>query len=267
VKIGISTWSLLTLPLVEAVKMIGDAGADVIELWCDPPHYDVENTLPDDVEQLQDLLTPYQMSVSAHAPVNDVNICTRYNDLNQGIQRTIVKLAGELEKYKTKRVTFHPGHVYWRGHVEDSDFVSMAFYRSMARLGSMKVNVENQAPTGHPFKYNVASNFESLDHILTDVPEVDFTLDTGHAGLAGLDPKMLFDRYGGRVTEVHLHNNDGKLDSHDIITKGSLDLVPLVDSAKGRNVTVILELNPYTYTPEQVMAEFRKLEEFAAVTG
>lgn len=248
--------------------MIGDSGADAIELWCEPPHYDSENTLPFDIQQLADILLPYKMSVSAHAPCNDVNITTRYNDMNQGIQRIIVKLVDELDtKLEARRITFHPGQVYWKGFVKDSDFVSMAFYRSMARATPMQVNMENQAPTGHPFAYTVASTPESLDMILSNVPEIGFTLDTGHANIAKLDPLFLLNKYGPRIKEIHLSNNGGSVDSHDILSKGSLDLGPFLDAVIGRDLSLILELNPYVYTPEQVMAEYKTLVERVSVRG
>lgn len=258
-KIGISTFSLLGMRLEDAVKMITDSGADAVEIWCEPPHYDVENTLPEYVEPFADFIRPYKMHVSMHAPFNDLNITTRYNDVNQSIQKLIVKLIDEADKLGVDRITVHPGQVYYKDHVESSVYTSMAFYRSMARASRRDTNMENQSPTGHPFAHTVASTLEQLDKMMGEVAEVGLTLDTGHANLAGLDPIMLLKRYGNRVTEVHLSNNDGKIDSHDIMSKGTMDIGAFVDAARDTDTTVVLELNPYVYKPDEVMTEFKRL--------
>ncbi|MDG6918569.1 MAG: sugar phosphate isomerase/epimerase [Nitrososphaerota archaeon] len=258
-RIGISTFSLLGIPLEEAVSMVADAGADAVELWCEPPHYDVENTLPEFVEPFAGFIRQYKMQVSMHAPFNDLNITTRYNDVNQSIQKLIVKLIDEADKIGAERITVHPGQVYHKDHVESSVYTSMAFYRSMARASRRDTNMENQAPTGHPFAHTVASTLEQLDKMMNEVPEAGLTLDTGHANIAGLDPVMLLQRYGRRVTEVHLSNNDGRMDSHDLMSKGTMDLGRFVDAARDTDATVILELNPYTYKADDVMAEFKRL--------
>ncbi|MDG6933924.1 MAG: sugar phosphate isomerase/epimerase [Nitrososphaerota archaeon] len=258
-KIGVSTFSLIEMKLEDAIMTVADSGADAVEIWCEPPHYDVENTLPEYVEPLHDMLAPLKMHVSMHAPFNDLNITTRYNDVNQSIQKLIVKLIDEADKLGAERITVHPGQVYHKDHIESSVYTSMSFYRSMARAYRRGTNVENQAPTGHQFAHTVASTLEQLDKMIDEVPEVGLTLDTGHANIAGLDPVMLLKRYGSRVTEVHLSNNDGKMDSHDGMLKGTIDMGAFVDAAQDTDATVVLELNPYVYKPDEVMAEFKKL--------
>jgi len=49
---------------------------------------------------------------------------------------------------------------------------------------------------------------------LLDSPAVGFTLDTGHAVVAGQSPADLARRMGTRLMLTHLHDNDGAADQH-----------------------------------------------------
>src|SRR5581483_2887750 len=49
---------------------------------------------------------------------------------------------------------------------------------------------------------------------LLDSPATGFTLDSGHAVVAGQDPAALARRMGRRLALTHLHDNDGSADTH-----------------------------------------------------
>ncbi|HET7770004.1 MAG TPA: sugar phosphate isomerase/epimerase, partial [Chloroflexota bacterium] len=58
--------------------------------------------------------------------------------------------------------------------------------------------------------------WEQLEAVarLLDSPAVGFTLDSGHAVVAGQDPVELARRMGSRLALTHLHDNDGSGDLH-----------------------------------------------------
>ena len=45
-------------------------------------------------------------------------------------------------------------------------------------------------------------------------PEADCLIDVGHLAVAGWDMERVIRTLGGRIRAYHLHNNDGKADSH-----------------------------------------------------
>jgi sugar phosphate isomerase/epimerase len=79
-------------------------------------------------------------------------------------------------------------------------------------------------------------------------------LDTGHAHVNGMAPQALASRAGRRLTEVHLSDNSGASDDHLIPGEGNARLDGFVDSLRGTNVLVCLEIDPHRYAPEQVLA-------------
>lgn len=54
-------------------------------------------------------------------------------------------------------------------------------------------------------------------------PAADCLIDVGHLGVAGWDMEAVIRRLAGRITGYHLHNNDGKNDSHRPIGDGVID--------------------------------------------
>jgi sugar phosphate isomerase/epimerase len=77
-----------------------------------------------------------------------------------------------------------------------------------------------------------------------DLGELGFLLDTGHAAISGVLHDFLF-AADLDLTHVHLHDNRGPADAHDPhlpLGRGVVDVHDVLDVARVRHATVILEL-------------------------
>jgi sugar phosphate isomerase/epimerase len=251
-KVGLSTWSLLSLDVVSAVRAIGDAGFDYIEIWGEVPH-----AYPDWVNRgsLKDALSSYRMTLTMHSPFTDLNPATPFEPVKRAVERTLedfVRLADHLD---ARMITVHPGSVHNEVLVPKSTANSVATIRRMVKTagGRLTVNVENQTKSRSKYHFPLASTVESLELILAEVEGLRFTLDSGHAHVNGQSPLTLADRFSSKLAEVHLSDNMGSSDDHMIPGQGNADLQGLTRRIAPTDVLLCLEIDPHRYSPDEVL--------------
>ena len=251
-KLGVSTWSLLGLDVVSAVRAIGDAGFDYVELWGEVPH-----AYPDwvDRSELRNALASYQMALTMHAPFTDLNPASPFEPVKSAMERTLEGFVDFGAWLDARVITIHPGSVHSGLMVPQAAQSAASVLKKMVRAadGRLQVNVENQAKGRSNYHLPLASTTESLESLLDQDKALNFTLDTGHAHVNGQDPSLLMRRAGPRLTEVHLHDNSGESDEHLVPGEGTANLGPLMKSLAGSGAFVCLELDPYRYSPEAVI--------------
>ncbi len=251
-KLGVSTWSLLTLDVIGAVRAVGDAGFDYIELWGEIPH-----AYPDWVDraELRDALASYSMALTMHAPFTDLNLAFPYEPVRSAVERILGEFVDFGAWLGAQIVTIHPGSVHSELMVPQGAQNAMSTLKKVVKAadGRLQVNVENQAKGRSRYHLPLGSTTESLDFILDQDKALGFTLDTGHAHVNGQDPSLLMRRAGPRLTEVHLHDNAGESDEHRIPGEGTTNLEPLMRDLADSDTLVCLELDPYRYSPEEAI--------------
>ena len=252
-KIGLSTWSLLRLDVYSAVKAIGDAGFELVELWGEVPH-----AFPGwaDKKRLKDVLSTYGMTVTTHAPFTDLNVASPFQPVKGAVERALENYVEFSAYLGASMVTFHPGSVHNEKLVPESAESSASALRKMVKTarGRLTVNIENQAQGTPPYEFPLASTGESLELLLAETPGARCTLDVGHAYASGQNPLKVAIRVGRKLAEVHLSDNDGRADDHLLPGEGTAPLTPLMERLAGTDVLVCLELNPHRYSGEAVLA-------------
>ncbi len=251
-KLGVSTWSLLSSEVNSAVRVIGDAGFDFVEVWGEVPH-----AYPDwtDRRVLRDTLSSFDMSVTLHAPFTDLNPATAFQPVKGAVAKTLVEFVKFGEYLGASMITVHPGSVHNEALVPQSTKNSVAILRELVKEagGTLTVNIENQTRTKSRYHFPLASTFESLQLLLAEVEGAGFTLDSGHAHANGQDPSELAERVGPRLAEVHLSDNNGMADDHLAPGAGTANLQPLLERVAKSDVFVCLELDPHRYSQDQVI--------------
>ena len=251
-KLGVSTWSLLSLDVVGAVRAIGDAGFDYIELWGEVPH-----AYPDWVDRakLRDALASYQMALTMHAPFTDLNPASPFEPVKTAVEKTLEGFVDFGAWLDARIITVHPGSAHSDLMLPQAAQSALSTLKKMARAadGRVQINVENQAKGRSKYHLPLASTTESLESILGQEMALNLTLDTGHAHVSGQDLSLLMRRAGPRLTEVHLHDNAGESDEHRIPGEGTANLGPIMENLAGSDVLVCLELGPYRYSPKDAI--------------
>jgi sugar phosphate isomerase/epimerase len=258
-KLGISTWSLLNADLNSAIRAIGDANFEFIELWGEVPHAYHEWT---DKKRLRETLSTYDMTLTLHAPFTDLNLATPFQPMKGAVARTLADFVKFGEHLGASMITFHPGSVYNEALIPESTQNSVAILRGLVKesVGRLTICIENQARSTSKYHFPLASTIESLELMLAQVEGSRFTLDTGHAYVSGLDPLILAERVGSKLAEIHLSENTGVTDDHLIPREGTASLQGLFDKVSQSDVLLCLELDPHTYTQDQVISAASELK-------
>lgn len=251
-KVGVSTWSLLNLDVCSAIAAIGDAGFEYIELWGEVPH-----AFPgwESQKRISDALSSYRMTVTVHAPFTDLNPASPFQPVKGAVEKTLEKFVDFTASLGATIVTVHPGSVHNEGLVEQSVVSSVTTMKKMAKAarGRLRINVENQTKGHSKYHFPLGSTGESLDLMLAEIEDLNFTLDTGHAHANGQNPSDLARRFASRLTEVHLSDNTGSSDDHLVPGEGTANLKSLMKDVARTDDLVCLELNPHVYSAPQVI--------------
>ena len=139
------------------------------------------------------------------------------------INKRLEQLIDDASAMGARNVVIHMGEAppaerasYLAGVVE-----GFALAATAARRAGVRFCVENcYSHAGE----TLGDRFEDFELLFSAV-EADaagFTLDTGHALIAGGPPNWL-ERFAGRLAHVHLHSNDAATDLHLPFPEGSLD--------------------------------------------
>ena len=229
------------------MKAIGDSGLEYIELWGEIPH-----TYPDWVDKvkLKDSLSPYDMTITMHAPFTDLNLATPFEPIKSAVEKALLSSLKLAEFVGVEIATFHPGGVHNQALISRSIDDSSSMVRSLMKLtgGRPAINVENQTASHSRYHYPIGSSEESVRYLL-EMTGAGFTLDTGHAHASGLNSLTLLDLAGSKLNEVHLSDNSGQADEHLVPGAGSAELTELLRRLAPTDVLVCLEVDPYTYPP------------------
>jgi sugar phosphate isomerase/epimerase len=243
-----------------AVKAIGDARFDFIELWGEVPHAYHEWV---DRNRLKDLLSTYDASVTMHSPFTDLNPAFPFQPVKAAVTRTLSDFVKFGDYLNASRITIHPGSVNSEELIPRSVENAVSTLRELVRVsdGRLELNVENQVKSRSPYHFPLGSNIESVDVMLAEVEGVHLTLDTGHANVNDVDPLVLYERFEDAVTEVHLSDNNGSSDEHLAPGRGTARLTGVVERLMESDMAVCLELNPHLLKPKEVLLEARQLRD------
>lgn len=256
---GVSTWSLLNADLNSAVRAIGDAGFELIELWGEVPHAYHDWT---DRKRLKETLSTYDMTLTLHAPFTDLNLATPFQPVKGAVARTLADFVKFGEQLGASMITFHPGSVQNKALVPQSMENSVAILRGLVKesSGRLTICIENQARSKSRYQFPLTSTIESLELMLAQVEGSRFTLDTSHAQINGHDPLALAERVGSKLAEIHLSDTAGATDDHLIPGEGTASLQGLLDKVSRSDVLLCLELDPDKYTQNQVISAASELK-------
>jgi sugar phosphate isomerase/epimerase len=97
----------------------------------------------------------------------------------------------------------------------------------LASTYNIKVLIEN---VGLHNKQTLLYDQQNFLELLTDLPETGALLDVGHAHINGWVLPEITKALGDRLKACHLHDNQGVLDEHLPIGKGSIEWKPLFEA-------------------------------------
>ena len=177
-------------------------------------------------------------SASMHAPYAELFPCAVDPEMRE-LARKRLRQAGDIcARLGVRRMIAHTGCAPRLYYPEWYVPHSIEFWRDLLRelpedIELLLENVLDPEPAG-------------LKAILDGVndPRLGACLDVGHANVyAPVSPEIWIEVLGERIREVHLHNNDGRNDSHAALDDGTIDMRNLLAALRRHapNADICLE--------------------------
>jgi sugar phosphate isomerase/epimerase len=231
--IGISSPTFCQTPFLNMLENISKH----FELWeILSEGEDRLELIKDDVRYGRDSLN---MRFQVHAPLSDVNIGSVHEPMRIAAVGEIKQTIMMCRQLEIPLVTIHPGFVQGIAFLDKARALektkeSVKEIATYALDQSVTVVVEN-------LPANINATCTQADELLEVIEGsgLGICFDMGHANTAGQVDEML--RLVDRFKNVHLHNNDGQWDQHNMVDDGSADLSKVVSVLKrsyGGNVII-----------------------------
>ena len=164
---------------------------------------------------------------SIHVPYKaDISVMdgTARRSAVDGIKRTIELLAEARAGY----FVVHPGSLVGKDDKEariEKSVESLAMLADFVRGTDARLAVENMLPD------HVGAGAIELAAIMARLPaEVGVCLDSGHAFITDGSPAKAMRVLGKRLLTLHVHDNDGKSDLHQMPGEGGINWREYIDA-------------------------------------
>ncbi len=218
---GISSFCLHKEPLDDALDQLSTV-TGLVEIMDDGPHF----------IKSAELLESYSLQYTLHAPSRSINIASLHESIRKASVKVISDcflLAGEVNA----DVVIHPGYFAW---VEEQERALRQFRKSLADLTdfadscSVSFYIENMGNWNYFFlRYP-----EEIDLL----GEFGLALDVGHAHL-----NHCLDEFLARpFRHIHLHDNDGREDTHDAVGQGTIGFDEVMEAVRRDRATPVIEV-------------------------
>ena len=231
VGIGVSCPAFSLQPFEQILEQI----AEQFTLWeivADINHY-----LPKIEHIYREVVPSYDLEISIHAPLNDINIASLNPLMREYSIEQIIQTIRTASRLDISLVTVHPGHFCPTARFAPE---SAAEYnkRSIQRLGAeadeygVTMALENLPMIGWTMGNTLEELLDSIEGT-----RIVLCLDIGHAHITGqlneffetglpsatssVAPKSL-------IRNVHIHDNNGRQDQHLTLGQGTIDLKEVI---------------------------------------
>lgn len=170
------------------------------------------------------------MRFQVHAPMSDVNLGSVYEPMRIAAVNEIKQTVVLCHRMEIPLVTVHPGFVNGIAFLDRSRALEMT-KRSVAEIASF-ASEQSVAVAVENLPSNINATCTHLKDLLYVVEGTGLGIcfDMGHANTAGQLDEFLGEV--GRFRNVHLHNNEGQWDQHNIVDEGSADVRKVVSVLK-----------------------------------
>ena len=222
--IGISTYCLIKEPLSAALDRLSSL-TDLVEVMDEGPHF-VDSTEPFESHTADFIL---------HAPYHGMNIACLF----ESVRRASVEVMTDCFRQAAEigaTVVLHPGYFAWEQEREQANCQfakSLDELRAAAREYSVSFSFENM---GNMDFFNLRKPAD-----LPLIGDCGFTLDVGHANLNGCLPGFL----DAHFSHLHLHDNDGRRDSHSPVGEGTIGFPGVIAAMRREHATAVVEVKSY----------------------
>jgi len=207
--------------------------------------FDLESRL---IEQVKRISKNNNISLNLHI-VQFLPIASLIPEVSSGALKFAKKEIILANRIGAKRMTIHSGagdKPNRKTMVTKNFEILIQNLKEIVKFGGkygIKIGLENSFGLE-----KLCRTSEDLLKVVSSVEQLGITFDIGHANLVNLDPIKYFKKVKNFVINIHLHDNDGKIDDqHNVIGKGNINFKSFFKECKKLNYygPFILEIFPH----------------------
>ncbi len=197
------------------------------------------HTITEIRDELSRLMQSYDLQLSLHAPFSDINIGSFNTKVREEAVRQVVEAIHVAADLGMKTVTVHPGFLSPISFpdpqkVMDITKESVRHIDSVIQGLPIKVGIENMPD----MIVTTCREPKDLLHVIEGT-DVGLCFDVGHAHTTGQVENFL--QLKDKFVNVHLHDNDGRGDSHRPLGQGTVDFDSVLRGLSDYSGTYVLE--------------------------
>ncbi len=190
--------------------------------------------------RLMILKDSYNLSYSVHSPISETNVAALSERMREASVLEIMATMENMALVGVKMITIHPGlsSLSIPGQEDKAVRQAKKSMRSIERAAQdfgIRVAVENMPN----MKFMLGREAAQLAEIV-DGTSLGVCFDIGHANTTNQIDEMI-ETFGNRITNIHIHDNDGDFDSHMTIGDGSIDFSDVLKKLRGYGGNLIIE--------------------------
>ncbi|ABC57049.1 MULTISPECIES: sugar phosphate isomerase/epimerase family protein [Methanosphaera] len=220
-KISVSTLGLYPATMENILDFVTEQKLDYLEVIKEYPYDEVG----------ADVFESYDLGLSIHAPMSDVNIAShvkKIRDISVELMVDSFKLAND---WGAERVVVHPGTIpimalKYPEKILKYNVESLIKCQRAAQEYGVMMCVENMPLFERMLYTNVDALFDLVDNEIHS----GITLDVGHAHNNGFAPENMFK--SDNIHHIHLSDNDGSYDMHHALGSHNIDFPKIFDILK-----------------------------------
>jgi sugar phosphate isomerase/epimerase len=223
-KPGISSYCLIGRPLEEALDILSGI-TDLIEIMDEGLHFITDPAV----------FESYSQDLIIHAPYHGMNIASLFEAIRKAsveVMTDCFAVAAEIGA----PVVVHPGYYAWEPEKEEADRQfkkSLVVLRDTATDLSLTFWFENMGDMNF-FNLRTPGDIGLIE-------DTGLTLDTGHANLNHCLPGFL----EACFSHMHLHDNNGRKDTHSTVGEGTIDFSPVIAALRRTGATSVFEVKDF----------------------
>lgn len=243
----ISLWSVGQNCTSGEFSKIKEAGFKGVEIWAEQHS----------AKQYLDYAKEYGLDIGMHLPFHDMNLATPYESVAETVLTINKQWIKTLADYSGHHAVIHGGSAMAsedRDEVYPKMISRLSELHQFAKENNIELLFENLIPDGLGYMHIFPSSVEEWKDVL-DKANTKACLDVGHLAVQGDDFAQTVDRLGNALRSIHLSDNDGMSDLHLLPWGGSIfqnDPIKYLEQVNFQG-PIVLEINPYKYTPEEVI--------------
>ena len=260
-KMGLSSHMGFDLSPLDFIRFVGKLKVEFIEIKLDDLRFQ-RLLLGTNKRKIQELIDALGLRVVVHLPYIDVNLASLNTEIVSASVSSLQKWISTASQINAEILVSHVGRL--------STGYPVAYLKSARQNVTRSLHRLAKSAKGRGIKFTIENDHNSPNRVIAgyadEVKKIaeevgcEVTFDIGHANTI-IEPSNFIPVLKGLITNVHIHDNDGKSDQHLPIGRGNINFPKILKGLKenGYNGPLIIE----AHSLNDLLTNLNRLRKYA----